>query len=114
MNEEDIKYTNVSLKEFQAYHSKIKELADFHYEQGIKGNTYKLTFIVGDHYSFTDFPYLSPLLSWDIYLTEYHQVINQYILAFFNYYINDEELVPILQIDEKVDGFYYYQVNIKN
>ena len=114
LSEEDIKYTNVSLKEFQMYHSKIRELADFHYEQGIKGDTYKLTFIAGDHYSFTHFPYLSPLLSWDINLIEYHQVMNQYILAFFNYYIKDEKPNPILQLEEKIDDFYYYETNIKN
>ena len=41
-----------------------------------------LTFIAGDHYSFTDFPYLSPLLSWNIDIDHFHEVMNKYILAF--------------------------------
>ena len=40
-----------------------------------------LTFIAGDHYSFTDF-LLSPLLSWNIDIDHFHEVMNKYILAF--------------------------------
>ncbi len=114
LTDEEIKYTNVTPEEFREYHNKITELADFHYEEGIKNDTYRLTFIAGDHYTFTDFPYLSPLLSLDINVDQFHQVMNQYILAFFNQYVKGEKTDPILLKEKKVDEFYYFETNIKN
>ncbi len=114
ITDEEIKYTNVTPEEFHEYHNKITELADFHYEEGIKDDTYRLTFIAGDHYTFTDFPYLSPLLSRGIDVDQFHQVMNQYILAFFNQYVKGEKTDPILLKEKKADEFYYFETNIKN
>ncbi|MFO1443222.1 hypothetical protein KDN24_08340 [Bacillus sp. Bva_UNVM-123] len=112
--EEEIQYTNITPEEFQKYHNKITELADFHYKEGIKGDTFMLTFIAGDHYTFTDFPFLSPLLSWNIDVNQFHQVMNRYILAFFNHYVKGEEPDPLLRKEKKEDKFYYFKANIKN
>lgn len=114
ISDEEIQYTNITQEEFQKYHDKISELADFHYEEGIKGDTYMLTFIAGDHYTFTDFPFLSPLLSWNTDIDQFHQVMNRYILAFFDHYVKDEELDPLLRKEKKEDQFYYFKTNIKN
>ena len=111
--EEEIQYTNITPEEFQKYHDKITELADFHYKEGIKGDTFMLTFIAGDHYTFTDFPFLSPLLSWNIDVNQFHQVMNRYILAFFNHYVKGEEPDPLLWKEKKEDKFYYFKANIK-
>jgi len=73
-----------------------------------------LTFIAGDHYTFTDFPYLSPLLSWSIDVNQFHQVMNRYILAFFDHYVKDENPDPLLRKEEKEDKFYYFKTNIKS
>lgn len=114
LSDEEIQYTNITPEEFQKYHEKITELADFHYKEGIKGDTFMLTFIAGDHYTFTDFPYLSPLLSFNIDVNQFHQVMNRYILAFFDHYVKDEEPDLLLGKEEKEDSFYYFKTNIKN
>lgn len=114
LSDEEIQYTKITPEEFQKYHDKITELADFHYKEGIKGDTFMLTFIAGDHYTFTDFPYLSPLLSWNIDVHQFHQVMNRYILAFFDHYVKDEEPSPLLRKEEKEDKFYYFKTNLKN
>lgn len=112
--DEEIQYTNITPEEFQKYHDKITELADFHYKEGIKGDTFMLTFIEGDHYTFTDFPFLSPLLSWNIDVNQFHQVMNRYILAFFDHYVKGEEPDSLLRKEKKEDKFYYFRANIKN
>ncbi|MFJ7730333.1 alpha/beta hydrolase family protein [Lysinibacillus sp. NPDC097231] len=114
ISDEEIQYTNITREEFQKYHDKITELADFHYKEGIKGDTFMLTFIAGDHYTFTDFPFLSPLLSWNIDINQFHQVMNWYILAFFDHYVKGEEPNPLLKKEKMEDKFYYYKTNIKN
>lgn len=114
LSDEEIQYTNITPEEFQKYHDKIMDLADFHYREGIKGDTFMLTFIAGDHYTFTDFPYLSPLLSWNIDVNQFHQVMNGYILAFFDYYVKDKALDPLLRKEEKEDKFYYFKTNMKH
>lgn len=73
-----------------------------------------LTFIAGDHYSFTDFPYLSPLLSWNIDIDHFHEVMNKYILAFFDQYVKGEAPDPLLRKEIIEDQFYYFEANIKN
>lgn len=114
LDENEIKYTNITVEQFQQYHRKMKELADFHYKEGIQGDTYKLTFNTGDHYSFTDFPYLSPILSWSVDVQQFHQVMNQYVTAFFNHYVKKEEVDPILVKEHQVDRFYSYETNRKD
>ncbi|QGG51980.1 alpha/beta hydrolase family protein [Lysinibacillus pakistanensis] len=114
LSDEEIQYTNITPEEFQKYHDKITDLADFHYKEGIKGDTFMLTFIAGDHYTFTDFPYLSPLLSWNIDVNQFHQVMNGYILAFFDHYVKDKALDPLLRKEEKEDKFYYFKTNMKH
>lgn len=112
--DEEIQYTNITTEEFQKYHDKITELADYHYKEGIRGDTFMLTFIAGDHYSFTDFPYLSPLLSWNIDIDHFHEVMNKYILAFFDQYVKGEAPDPLLRKEIIEDQFYYFEANIKN
>ncbi|WP_313798979.1 hypothetical protein [Cytobacillus sp.] len=112
--EEELQYTSITPEEFQKYHEKITELADFHYKEGIKGDTYMLTFAAGDHYTFTDFPFLSPLLSWNLDVNQFHQVMNQYILAYFDHYVKGEDLEPLLRKERKEDKFYDFKANIKN
>lgn len=114
LSDEEIQYTNITPEEFQKYHDKITDLADFHYKEGIKGDTFMLTFIAGDHYTFTDFPYLSPLLSWNIDVNQFHQVMNGYILAFFDHYVKDKAPDPLLMKEEKEDKFYYFKTNMKH
>ncbi|TKI53375.1 hypothetical protein FC756_24190 [Lysinibacillus mangiferihumi] len=113
LSDEEIQYTNITTEEFKKYHDTITELADFHYKEGIKGDTFMLTFIAGDHYTFTDFPFLSPLISWNIDVNEFHQVMNRYILAFFDHYVKEKELDPLLRKEKKEDKFYDFKENIK-
>jgi len=114
ISDEEIQYTNITSEEFQKYHNKIIELADFHYKEGIKGDTFMLTFTAGDHYTFTDFPFLSPLLSWNIDVNQFHQVMNRYILAFFDHYVKGADPDVLLNKEKKEDKFYYYKTNIKS
>ncbi len=111
--DEEIQYTNITPAEFQRYHSKITELADFHYKEGIKGDTFMLTFIAGDHYTFTDFPFLSPLLSWNIDVNQFHEVMNKYALAFFDHYVKGKEADSLLREEKREDEFYYFKANMK-
>lgn len=113
LDDEEIKYTSITPEQFRQYHSQIKKLADYHFREGIRADTYQLIFNAGDHYSFSDFPFLSPLLSKGIDIEEFHQVMNRYIVAYFNHYVMNEELDPLLLKEEHVNQFYDYEANRK-
>lgn len=114
VSEEEFINNKITYEEFQEEHNKINEVVNFHYKEGIKADTYKLTFQVGDHMSFSDLPRLSPVFSKGVNTHEFHRVMNGYMLAFFNHYVKNEEMDPLLTTEHKVDQFYHFETNRKN
>ena len=72
------------------YLEKIKSSNDFEkFYRDIKSDTYKLIINGASEYSFTDLPLYSPIFSAKLKNERAHNIISQYVLAFFNKYLKN-------------------------
>ncbi|GGF28015.1 carboxylic ester hydrolase [Halobacillus andaensis] len=110
-SEEELKMNGMTLEEYKALSEQNLQNINTLFQSGVKDDSYKITFLEGDHYSFSDMPYWVPILENGYDKTQNHPVMNKYIVALFDQYLKGENQ-QILQ-EEKEDPIYTVEAELK-
>ncbi|WP_170885576.1 alpha/beta hydrolase family protein [Bacillus alkalicellulosilyticus] len=89
--EQELEMMNMSQDEYIEDRDRRLREINYFFEEGVRGDSYKITFFSGDHMSFSDLPFYTPLMSFGFDEKKIHEVMNSNVLAFFNRYVKGIE-----------------------
>jgi pimeloyl-ACP methyl ester carboxylesterase len=104
LSDKQLEAVGMSREEFEIMMEDTFNKAHTMFNESIRDDAYFLQLGYGDHMSFSDVFFLSPLLSHGYNLYEFHECMNEITLSFFDKYIKGNDVISIQNVAGNMCG----------